>query len=224
MKKILMAMLALTVMASAALAGVGIDWLGYWGGYNDTVADPLTGVSSSDSIRAANSVIWQLVWAGNDGIQAPDQFNSGNGYVSGNDQVLATRTMTAGTGMITAPEDGTSWDEFLYGGTATGDYLYSNMAWAYGEGYVYQRVFQGDPTYGSWYYTSGLLQVDTSWDSSVPGSQQIFYTETGYLGWDNDNPADRGYKPLDQFAVPEPATMSLLGLGALVMAIRRRRS
>ena len=101
MKKILMAMLALTVMASAALAGVGIDWLGYWGGYNDTVADPLTGVSSSDSIRAANSVIWQLVWAGNDGIQAPDQFNSGNGYVSGNDQVLATRTMTAGTGMIT---------------------------------------------------------------------------------------------------------------------------
>ena len=224
MKKILMAMLAFTVMASAALAAVGIDWLGYWGGYNNTVANPLTGVSSSDSIRAGNSVIWQLVWAGNDGAQAADMFNAGSGYVSGNDQVLATRTMAAGTGMITASEDGTQWDEFLYGGTAQGDYLYSNLSWALGEGYVYQRVFQGTPTYGSWYYTSGLLQVNTAWVNTDPGTQQIFYTETGYLGWNNSSPEDRGYKPLEQFAVPEPATMSLLGLGALVMAIRRRRS
>ena len=33
-----------------------------------------------------------------------------------------------------------------------------------------------------------------------------------------------GVLPDQQIAVPEPATMGLLGLGALVMAIRRRRS
>ena len=136
MKKILMTLSVMAVMTSMAFADVAIEWMGYWGGYNNTVANPLTGTSSSDSIRAGNSVIWQLVWAGNDGAQAANMFNAGSGYVSGNDQVLATRTMAAGTGMITASEDGTQWDEFHYGGTAQGDYLYSNLSWALGEGYV----------------------------------------------------------------------------------------
>ncbi len=227
MKKIIVALLALAVMASVAVAGVGIDWLGYWGGYNNTVANPLTSTASADSIRAGHSVIWQLVFAGADNAADIASVATGgaNGdYVTDDDVVLATRTMVAGAGMITAPEDGTAWDEFLYGVTATGDILYGNMSWSYGEGYVYQRVFQDTPAALSWYYTSGLLQVDTGWDNLVPDSQQVFYTEHGYLGWDNESPENRGYKPLDQFPVPEPATMSLLGLGALVMAIRRRRS
>ena len=224
MKKILMTLSVMAVMTSMAFADVAIEWMGYWGGYNNTVANPLTGTSSSDSIRAGNSVIWQLVWAGNDGAQAANMFNAGSGYVSGNDQVLATRTMAAGTGLITAPEDSTQWDEWLYKDVQVGSRIYINSSWGFGEGYVYQRVFQGTPTYGSWYYTSGLLAVDTGINLSNPGSQQVFYTETGYLGWNNSSPENRGYKPLDQFAVPEPATMSLLGLGALVMAIRRRRS
>ena len=83
------------------------------------------------------------------------------------------------------------------------------MSWT-DAGFVYQRVFQGTPALGSYYYDSAFLTptFSTAW----PGGMM---------------PPDVFNLP-DSFktdkVIPEPATMGLLGLGALVMAIRRRRS
>ena len=91
----------------------------------------------------------------------------------------------------------------------SGDTVYVDMDWDTA-GYVFQRVFQGAPQLGSWYYETDLVELDTNYD---PGAgAQIFTPDT----------FDAGFQPTQQ--IPEPATMSLLGLGALAMAMRRRRS
>ena len=221
MKKFLTTMLVLAAMASVATAGVGIAWTTAWGGYThdapNIVDDP-----SSYAILDHYSVIWQLIYAGADNAINPIPNAAGdplpvaggpNGdYVQGDDVVWAQRTIaTAGA---TAPEDSTSWNNFMYyaGG---GDQSFVNLSWNTA-GFVYQRVFEGTPTWGSYYYDSPLFAFDETWTDSL--SPEIFNTEV--------DPGNGGFQAGNRLplAVPEPATMSLLGLGALVMAIRRRRS
>ena len=219
----MMALLTLAVTSAVATAGVGIEWKTWWGGFVNTAVDPLT--STTDySIRENNSVIWQLIFAGTDDIVNDATLTTGglNGdYVSGDDSVLATRTLVSGTSNATAPEDNTTWDAWLY--NAGGNMTFTDGAWSNpgSDEFVYMRVFQGNPASESWYYTSGTLLLTYDWTVMNPQTQ-TFYAEKGYPGWTEGT--DSGFKPLEQFPVPEPATMSLLGLGALVMAIRRRRS
>ena len=71
----------------------------------------------------------------------------------------------------------------------------------------------GTVTVGDYYYETGLLALNTGW---TPGNTaQDFYIDTTSAGFQAGTPI---------YAIPEPATMSLLGLGALAMALRRRRS
>ena len=92
----------------------------------------------------------------------------------------------------------------------SGDIVYENTGWSTA-GSVFQRVYEGTPAELSWYYQSDLVPLDTG---SPSPPQSI------YLG-----AANSGFQPDRQIStIPEPATMGLLGLGALVMAIRRRRS
>ena len=81
-------------------------------------------------------------------------------------------------------------------------------------GYIFQRVFEGAPAVNSWYFDSTPVALDAD-----PITVQENYTE-------GSSSASEGVQPDQQIggAVPEPATMGLLGLGALVMAIRRRRA
>jgi hypothetical protein len=223
MKKVLFALLILAAMVSIASAGIGINWKTQWGAYDQTASDLSSG--SAGSIRENNSVIWQLIYSTIDLVANPAATaplavlaNSAGNYLAAGEQLLAQRILGSGTGNATAA-DGTTWDGWLYnqgGDVAKIDGAFSSA------GSFYQRVFQGTPAAGSWYYSSGLTTLNTAVDPLNPTTYQNSVLEFGSVGWTPES--QFGIKPNIQFPVPEPATMSLLGLGALVMAIRRRRS
>ena len=207
MKKILVALFVSALAVASASAGVGVTWGTLFGAYDHTATD-LTG--GDNALLDSYSVTWQLIFAGaNNAADPVNLANSGNGWVSGDDAVWATRTIAQGGG--TAPQDGSVWDNWM--ANQSGNTVYENLAWNTA-GYVFQRVFEGPPAALSWYFQSSLLALDTGYT----GSPQL--PQTSYL-----DSYTEGFKPNQQIpAVPEPATMSLLGLGALVMAIRRRRA
>ena len=211
MKKFLMAIFALAVATTVASAAVGISWsAGTWGYAND----------GTSAILDNNSALWQLIYAGvNNAIDpipagtVPTAGGAGiaDDYVMGDDVVWAERTIAMGGG--TAPEDGTVWDNWL--SPQSGSITYADMSWSTA-GFVYQRVFESiNPGVGTYYFESGLTALITNYDPSAPASVTVSYADV----------TGGGFVPADQITqVPEPATMGLLGLGALVMAIRRRRS
>ena len=212
MKKFLMALVVLAVATSVATAGVGITWTTIYGAYDHTASDVTSG---NNLLLDSYSAIWQLIYAGADNIANPlDSADLGTGApgiqddygVNGDDVVWAQRIIPMGGG---AAGDGTSWDNWM--NQASGTAAYEDLSWSTA-GFVYQRVFEGTPVSGvTYFYESPLLALNTGF---VGGGQPL-----------QDFPIDSpsaGFQPNQ--IIPEPATMSLLGLGALVMAIRRRRS
>ena len=125
MKKTLMALFALALCASVASAGVGINWTTLWGVYDHNAAD-LTG--GSNALLDSYSAIWQLIYAGADGIANPADYNQVGGangdYVTGDDVVWAQREITQGGGTAA---DGTSWDNWMT--KQTGELDYVDLGW-----------------------------------------------------------------------------------------------
>ena len=225
MKKILMALFALAVATSVATAGIGILWTTQnWGEYH----------VGGTAILAGNDVLWQLIYAGadntanpihNDGVVAPMDAAAwtANNYLrpGSDDQLLASRIIPMGGGASTenaylggSASGSTTWDDWL--SLQSGGPVYENLTWSQA-GFVYQRVFESaTPLSGSTYfYQSGLMALDLGYPQVPVPTPMVF-------------PADPSTGPLipnaQAYSVPEPATMGLLGLGALVMAIRRRRA
>lgn len=216
MKKFLMALFVLAVATSVATAGVGITWSVSWGAY-DHEAPNVTDDPSAYQWLNNYSAIWQLIYAGADDMidPIPDPTTSApavdpmTGYIQvyGDDVVWAERNIALGGG---AAGDGTSWDTWML--QTAGVAMYEDLSWNTA-GFVYQRLYEGTPADQSYYYETGLLALDTTHSSG--GTGQDFYVDPSGSG---------GFQPDQQVhVVPEPATMGLLGLGALVMAIRRRR-
>ena len=214
MKKVLVALFALTVAATVATAGVGITWSVSWGAYDHSASD-LTG--GSNALLDSYSAIWQLIYAGANNVADPIPAGSvptlggagiADDYVYGDDVVWAERNIAVGGG---SAGDGTTWDNWML--WQTGTPFYENLSWNTA-GFVYQRVFESTPANGTYYFQTPLLALDTTY--ATGGTGQDFYV---------DPSGNSGFQPNQQItAVPEPATMGLLGLGALVMAIRRRRA
>ena len=207
MKKLMVALAALALLATAGFAatGVAVQWTTSWGIYDHAAVD-LTSTTTG-GILDSYAITWQLIYSLDNVADDPSLANGANGWVSNDDEVWATRTFAQDSG---SASDGTEWDLFVY--YASGDRQYTDVAWAAGDvGYVFQRVFEGAPAAGSWYFDSNLIALDAD-----PTTYQESFTE-------GSSSASAGVQP-NQQVVPEPATMGLLGLGALVMAIRRRRA
>ena len=214
MKKFLMAICALIIATTVATAAVSVAWTaGQWG--ENHLGD---GSGSGNAILDANSVLWQLIYAGvNNAIDSiptgtvPTAGGAGiaDDYVLGDDVVWAERTIAMGGG--TAPEDGSTWDNWLV--PVSGNVVYPDAAWNTA-GFVYQRIFESiNPVAGTYYFESGLTAL-VIYDPASPPTSTLSYADQNAPFVANQQIT----------ALPEPATMGLLGLGALVMAIRRRRS
>jgi hypothetical protein len=214
MKKALLALMILGLAAASASAGIKLSWDVSYGAYTHD-APNVSDDPSSYQLLDFYSVTWQLIYAGaDDAANAFDLGNSGAGWVSGDDVVWATRTIAMGGG--TAPQDGTSWSDWML--LTGGDAVYQNYVWSNpGDNYVFQRVFEGSPAELSWYFENDLELLDEHYVDGSPDLPQVFSVETGAAGFQPD-------QQIPAAPVPEPATMGLLGLGALAMAIRRRRS
>ena len=213
MKKILLALFVLAIAAAPALAatGVSIQWDTYFGAYTHDATD-LTSLSGPFMLDNY-SVTWQLIYAGaNDAADDPDTSLGGAGiaddYVTGDDVVWASRVFSMGNGNAS---DGTVWTTDLY--WSSGNRQYNDSTFMTAGDYIYQRIFEGTPAAGSYYYDSDLESLVIS-----PTDAQMSYLDVAG-GMTSGIQGDETFA-----AIPEPATMSLLGLGALVMAIRRRRS
>ena len=86
MKKLLIALSALALVATAAYAGYGIDWTEAYAAYSHEATD-LTGTDYY--LLDSYSVTWQLIYAGADNTASPINL-SNPGWVSGDDVVWAT--------------------------------------------------------------------------------------------------------------------------------------
>lgn len=222
MKKFLMAIFALVVATSVATAGVGIQWEVGWGGYAHD-APNITG--STGYILDSSTVIWQLIYTGPNGVidsipldSIPTAGGPNGDYVQGDDVVWAQRNIaqdgTASEWDIVsgATTTDTTWGSYL-NYTGGGSTTFADLSWNTA-GSVYQRVFEGTPADQSWFYDSPTFAFDETWTDTLPAE-----------GFNPERAQGAGFQPDQQFnVIPEPATMGLLGLGALVMAIRRRRS
>lgn len=136
-------------------------------------------------------------------------------------EVLSTRTIDTSTGAVTM-DDGSangSVESDLY----SGDLDETFNGTTYTSGYLYQTVFGLNGDTVSWYMSDMAFEAHNKPETEAAEVMYINGSvdpDSGISAWTGTY--DVGDTPGPQPTIPEPATMSLLGLGALALALRRR--
>jgi hypothetical protein len=217
MNKFLVAFLTLAMAAVIASGGVGITWTTIYGAYSHSALDTTSGndlfagtpIGPVGNLSMLARTMCQFCGRGEWRRRSWHSWD----YVGGDDVVWGQRVIPVGgngagsdSGAARSLPLGNNWMVQASGLTA-----YEDLSWNTA-GFVYQRVFETTaPNLGDWYFQTPLLALNIGYAGGGQPTQD-FALDT----------SDAGFQPNQQ--VPEPATMGLLGLGALVMAIRRRRS
>jgi hypothetical protein len=196
MKKYALVLIASIAINSTSYADINVGWIAAAGFYtNPGQTDPL--------LDPSGNVLAQLIFTpsgtySDANVNFPDLINP-----LSDSEILDTFNLTHPAGTASS-----EWGDFSLSAE-----IYAGI----GPGSVYARIFEEDvPTVGSHYYYSPMQAVSV-YDPMNPTFQT--------LQVNRDNVAGDGLYDGAPFAlevVPEPSVFALLGIGGLMLALRRR--
>lgn len=218
MKKLALILVAMLVAASS-FAVLAVFWASDYG-FNDEVVG-----------QGADSILWSLVYSEssfeasgfkyNDATSALENGDisltySGSSLTGKGVDVLSTRIIDPETGAtkVDGVEAG-SVDNYLASADLTKPVFQGSD---YTGGYLYQMVFSQTDDIVNYYISSAYAASDAG---DPPANSTMYINGTDQADEGTDWTGE--YQVSTPVDVPEPATLSLLGLGALALAIRRRK-
>ena len=197
--------------ATASFAAINVQWSNY--GF-------LSGADSSKyATQDADSILWELVYTAGSSISDPVLDTTTGAISYGSDEVLSSRLWEKGSDAITitdktatsSPSPAITMDVDY--ATPIGDAIYVNPNYTKSAGGIYAAVFQYMAD-GTVYFAMTDLNTGINWANEMSAADEVNFDMEGDVAIS---------KELGKVVqVPEPATMSLLGLGALAMVIRRK--
>ena len=216
--------IASAMMATASFAYLNVTWDAYGFFNNDG-----TKVAS----EGASQIVWQLVYTEKADLTPTYEYKDGAPFSESETTVLSVRTWNEGDATMSVKDNSAypgsnvnsltfesdpTYGSYVYGENM-GDTDYLNEAFTKSsvEGVVcgiYAAIFRYG-TDGSIYYAVTPVNKNIGWAKTDPPSP----SDGVNFG---DMAAPTNIDQCIKAAVPEPATMSLLGLGALAMVIRRK--
>ncbi len=218
MKKVLVGLMV-ALMAVSSFGGLFVQW-DAWGFISG--ADNSLGALEDTS---TTQILWDLVYTTSDSINA--SLNESTGAIEyGSDVVISERVINPttpsgdvyGIGDVTdylatakPSETPISFGDYVW--AVNGEMLaYKNADPGYSSGNIYAAIFQY--TESGDVYASFTELVTPNWAADGTGAM-----DAANFSMDGDTSMEY-FGHVSQ--IPEPATMSLLGLGALAMMIRRK--
>lgn len=191
-------LMCLSVISMSAYADIEVAWQGAFGFYaNGTGPAPADPGDYLGTVFGNATV--QLIWTPDNQISELDPFNVAEGYVSGGEIMLNSLAVNSTYGEYVAPA------------AVFADASYDTGVITLDQGYVYTRIFGSTaPIVGDYYFASQV--VDPSFRTEPAGPPTFIEHNTGAVLGDE----------LDRLIVPEPSVLAFLGLGGLLMAVRRR--
>ncbi len=209
MKKIAI-LVALAMAATASFGAINIAWENY--GFLSGATDGVYATQDADSI------LWELVYTASDSIAAPTMDESTGAISYGSDEVLSSRLWKAGSTDVVVtdkvatskPSESPMTFDLEYACFDGGKAAYVNLDYTQSSGGIYAAVFQYCSN-GDVYYALTDLNTGINWANEMGAADEVNFNMT--------DDTVIATKLGTVTTVPEPATMSLLGLGALAMVL-----
>jgi hypothetical protein len=181
----------------------------------DLESSPFTGLLAPQA--SGNSTLAQLIWSADNVADTTADMNGAN-YMSGEGDVWLASFTVSEDGI----DNGATYDDWAIFGAG----LYDGTASSPSTGYIYGRIFQDDSLdQGDLFYIGSLDEV-VDYDPDqipIPNPQAYSLNDDRINGDTFLDVTGTGSSSMGE-VVPEPASLSLLALGAVVIGIRRRRS